>query len=107
MNSEGLARVAVIGSGAWGTTLALILARSEPVVLLCQSAETAERLSAERRNERRLPGIDLPAAIRPTADPDALASADLVIVAVPSSHLRETIGRLGRSEEHTSELQSQ
>ena len=95
VSSDGLAHVAVIGSGAWGTTLALILARLEPVVLLCQSAETAERLAAERRNERRLPGIDLPAAIRPTADPDALASADLVIVAVPSSHLRETIGRLG------------
>ena len=90
-------RVAVIGSGAWGTTLALLVARTEPVTLLCHSEATAERLRTERRNERRLPGIDLPADVHPTADPAALTGAELVIVAVPSSHLRETIGRLASS----------
>jgi glycerol-3-phosphate dehydrogenase (NAD(P)+) len=87
-------RVGVVGSGAWGTTLALIVARVEPVTLLCHSAETAERLRAERRNERRLPGVELPAAIHPTADASALGGAELVIVAVPSAHLRETVARV-------------
>jgi glycerol-3-phosphate dehydrogenase (NAD(P)+) len=87
-------RIAVVGSGAWGTTLALLVARSEPVTLLCHSEETAERLRAERRNERRLPGVALPEAIRPTSDAAALAGAELVIVAVPSNHLRETMTRL-------------
>jgi len=87
-------RVAVVGSGAWGTTLALLIGRSEPVSLLCHSSETAARLTTERRNERRLPGIDLPAAIVPAADPSVLASADLVILAVPSTHLREMTGRV-------------
>ena len=89
--TDGAPRVAVVGSGAWGTTLALLVARSEPATLLCHSAETAERLRTERRNERRLPGIDLPERIVPTADPAALAGADLVIVAVPSTHLRDTM----------------
>jgi glycerol-3-phosphate dehydrogenase (NAD(P)+) len=93
--TDGAPRVAVIGSGAWGTTLALLVARVEPVTLLCHSAETAERLRTERRNERRLPGIDLPAEVQPSADAAALAGTDLVIVAVPSAHVRETIGRLG------------
>jgi glycerol-3-phosphate dehydrogenase (NAD(P)+) len=92
--TEARPRVAVIGSGAWGTTLAIGLARSEPVTLLCHSPETAARLRSERRNERRLPGIDLPPRVEPTADPDALAGVDLVIVAVPSAHLRETMTRL-------------
>ncbi len=85
-------RVAVVGSGAWGTTLALLIARSEPVSLLCHSSETAARLTTERRNERRLPGIDLPDAVVPSAEPSVLASAELVIMAVPSTHLREMTG---------------
>jgi glycerol-3-phosphate dehydrogenase (NAD(P)+) len=84
-------RVAVIGSGAWGTTLALLVARSEAVTLLCRSPETAARLRADRVNELRLPGIPLPERIQPTADPSALATAELVIVAVPSSHVRESV----------------
>jgi glycerol-3-phosphate dehydrogenase (NAD(P)+) len=95
--TEASPRVAVVGSGAWGTTLAILVARNEPVTLLCHSETTAERLRTERRNERRLPGIDLPAEIHPTADAAALAGAELVIVAVPSAHLRETIGRLAAS----------
>ncbi len=91
------ARVAVVGSGAWGTTLAVLVARSEPVTLLCRSADTAATLESERRNERRLPGVDLPERVRPGADPAVLADADLVIVAVPSAHVRETIGRLAPS----------
>ncbi len=95
--TEGSPRVAVIGSGAWGTTLALLVARSEPVTLLCHSPETAARLQASRRNERRLPGVELPLQLHPTADPVALAGAELVIVAVPSTHLRATMTRLGPS----------
>lgn len=86
----GPPRVAVIGSGAWGTTLATILAEREPTLLLCHSAETAQRITETRRNEARLPGVDLPTRLIASADPAALATAtDLVVFAVPSSHLRE------------------
>ncbi|MBI2776675.1 MAG: NAD(P)-dependent glycerol-3-phosphate dehydrogenase [Chloroflexi bacterium] len=88
------ARVAIVGSGAWGTTLAVLVARSEPVTLLCHSEATAATIRDGRRNERRLPGVDLPAAIIATTDAAALATAELVIVAVPSAHLRETVAGL-------------
>jgi glycerol-3-phosphate dehydrogenase (NAD(P)+) len=88
-------RIAVVGSGAWGTTLALTVARSEPVLLWSHSRETAERIARTRRNEPRLPGIELPRSVLVTADPRALTSAtDLVIVAVPSAHLRATMARV-------------
>jgi glycerol-3-phosphate dehydrogenase (NAD(P)+) len=88
-------RVAVVGTGAWGTTLALLVARSEPVLLVSHSADTAATIAATRRNERRLPGIDLPEHIRPTADSSALETAtDLVILAVPSANLRATVARI-------------
>jgi glycerol-3-phosphate dehydrogenase (NAD(P)+) len=83
------ARVAVIGSGAWGTTLAIGIARREAVTLLCRSPETAARIASERRNEPRLPGVPIPDEVAVTADPAALATAlDLVVFAVPSTHLR-------------------
>ena len=89
-------RVAIVGSGQWGTTLALLLARREPVVLVCRSAETAARIATTRRNEPRLPGVDLPERIAVTADVRILAEGiDLVIVAVPSAHLRDMAGRIG------------
>lgn len=88
--------VAVIGAGAWGTTLAALVARQEPCLLLCRDAEQAERIEVSRRNERRLPGVELPRGLVATADPEALRSAvDLVIVAVPSTHLRAESARLG------------
>lgn len=85
-------RVAVVGAGAWGTTLARLIATAEPVTLLCRSRATAEEIARMRRNERRLPGIEVPAAVRPTADPQALVDAvDLVVFATPSRHLRPTV----------------
>jgi glycerol-3-phosphate dehydrogenase (NAD(P)+) len=82
-------RVAVVGAGAWGTTLAAIVAKREPVLLLCHSEEVAEEISRTHRNERRLPGIDLPDSLVASADPATLVDAtDLVIFATPSSHLR-------------------
>ena len=56
-------RVAVVGAGAWGTTLARLVARDEPVTLLCHSPETAARIAATGRNEARLPGVDLPRTV--------------------------------------------
>ncbi len=95
---DGPARVAVIGSGAWGTTLAVLVAQSEPVLLVTRSAETAEHLEKTRTNHKRLPGIELSPRIQLTADPRRLAGvADLVIVAVPSAHVREVMGRVRKS----------
>ena len=95
---DGPARVAVVGSGAWGTTLAALVAQSEPVLLVTRSEETAEQLEKARKNTRRLPGIDLAPAIRVTADASRLAEAtDLVVIAVPSAHVREVLTRIGAS----------
>jgi glycerol-3-phosphate dehydrogenase (NAD(P)+) len=91
-------RVAVLGAGAWGTTLAVLIGRVEPVFLVTHSAEAAERIERGRRNEARLPGISLPPNVVVTPDETALAgAADLVVVAVPSAHVREVIERVAPS----------
>jgi glycerol-3-phosphate dehydrogenase (NAD(P)+) len=95
--SHGPIGVAVVGSGAWGTTIAALIGRQEPVALLCRSADTAATIQASRRNERRLPGIDLPSGLTATADAGVLEDAGLVILAVPSAHLRTVISGLADS----------
>ena len=89
-------QVAVIGAGAWGTTLAVLLADAQrPVGLWAHSAEAAERLEHERVNERYLPGVVLPPNVRVLTDDAFLAESHrLYVIAVPSSHLRATARRL-------------
>lgn len=86
------ARVAVVGAGAWGTTLALLVAQQEPVLLFARSVEDAAAMERDRQNARRLPGVELPPSVRVSAEPGDLAAATgLVIIAVPSSHIRESV----------------
>ena len=85
-------RVAIVGAGAWGTTLARLIAGVEPVTLLCHSAEVSSEITRTHRHDHRLPGIELPGRVVATADPAALAEAhDLVILATPSRHLRAMV----------------
>ena len=64
------------------------------MTLLSHSRETAARIADSRQNELRVPGIELPPRIEVTAEAKDLESAtDLVIVAVPSAHVRSTVER--------------
>jgi glycerol-3-phosphate dehydrogenase (NAD(P)+) len=93
--ARDVARVAVVGAGAWGTTLAAIVARQEPVSLVARTEQAAAAIQKDRRNERRLPGIDLPDGLMATADPAAVSdAADLVVIAVPSSHVRSAVAAI-------------
>jgi glycerol-3-phosphate dehydrogenase (NAD(P)+) len=88
------ARVAVVGAGAWGTTLAVLVGQQEPVVLLAHTEAAAATLAGDRENRQRLPGISLPERVRPTANPMDIGNADLVVVAVPSAHIRAVIDQV-------------
>lgn len=85
-----MARVAVVGTGGWGTTLAVLTARRTPTVLLGRTRDRAAELASARENRSRLPGVPFPPTLVVTADPAEIAVADLVVFAVPSTRLRET-----------------
>nr|WP_232822076.1 NAD(P)H-dependent glycerol-3-phosphate dehydrogenase [Desertihabitans aurantiacus] len=88
-----MSRVAVMGAGSWGTAFALVLADAgHEVRLWARRSEVAEAVQRTRRNPDYLPDIALPAGIRATADPaDALDGAEVVVLAVPSQRLRESL----------------
>lgn len=81
-----MTKVAVLGSGAFGTALAKVLADQGNVTQLwTRRSELAEAINRTRANERYLPGIPLPAELTATSDlPGALTDAELVLFVVPS-----------------------
>ena len=90
--------VAVVGAGAWGTTIALQLARTGPVTLLARDEPTAAAMAEAHENVRHLPGFRLPVEVEVAADPAAIAdAARLVVVAVPSSGIRKEAARIAAS----------
>ena len=80
-------RLAVIGAGAWGTTLANLLAgKGHPVNLWVYEPDLAARMERDRENDLYLPGVALHANIHPTSDLEAVAQDAGVFVSVPPSH---------------------
>jgi glycerol-3-phosphate dehydrogenase (NAD(P)+) len=85
--------IAVIGAGAWGTALAIHLARAgQPVRLWARDPGRAAAMRAAGENAAHLPGHALPPAVAVTADPGAaLAGASLALLVVPAQHLRAVL----------------
>jgi glycerol-3-phosphate dehydrogenase (NAD(P)+) len=82
-------RVALLGGGSWGTTVASLVARNSPVTLWARDGATVAEINAKHTNEKYLPGSILPAALRATDDiAEAVDSADVVIMGVPSQGFR-------------------
>jgi 1-acyl-sn-glycerol-3-phosphate acyltransferase len=92
-----LRRAAVIGAGAWGTSLSVALARAGlEVDLGTRTAEQAMTVRAARVNERYLPGVALPDGVRVQRAADLeLAHHDLVCFAVPARDLPAAIAAHG------------
>lgn len=84
---------AVLGSGAWGTTFAQVLADAGCTVRLWgRNEDVAHQITTEHVNGRYLPGIVLPETVTATTDvAAALDGVDLVVVAIPSQSARATL----------------
>ena len=95
MTEVSTRRIAVLGGGAWGTALAVHLAREgSSVTLWVRDAALAAAMTASRENRTYLPGVELPPALAPTADLGrALAGAARVVSAVPSHGTRAVMRR--------------
>src|SRR5437762_764075 len=86
-------RVTVVGTGSWGTTLAILSARQGLTThLLTRTEEEAARLNEARENTRFLPGQPFPPHLHVTADAEqALDRCDMLLMVVPSQTMRANI----------------
>ncbi len=93
-----MAKISVMGTGSWGTALAILLHNNGHQVLLWSAhSQKAAALNETREDSKKLPGIKIPEGILITDDEkEALASPDVVVFASPSAYMREISRRLSR-----------
>ena len=92
-----MSRITVLGSGAWGTAIALSLVRKggHEVTLWSHRAESAEALNRHRENLHFLPGFRLPEALHVTSEAGtAVATAEILVCVAPSEFLSQTMARI-------------
>jgi glycerol-3-phosphate dehydrogenase (NAD(P)+) len=82
-------RIAVVGAGSWGTTVASMLAERYDTVVWARESRVAETISARHENPTYLAGFTLTRSLRATTDQnEALRDRQLVVMAVPAQHMR-------------------
>ena len=83
--------IGIIGSGAFGTALAISLSHNGPVDLWARSDAQAQAMQADRENKARLPGVTLPDTLTATSDFDRVASNDILLLAIPMQQIRSVL----------------
>ena len=92
-----MSRIAVIGAGAWGTALAISLARrgGHSIVLWSYVPELAVEIKETGENKPFLPGYVVPMDVTVTSDlAKAVEGADIVLCVTPSEHMRRVVGQI-------------
>ena len=91
MSTQG--KVAIFSAGSWGTAFSMVLADAgNDVTLWARREEVAKSINEQRENPDYLPGIELPPSVSATHDvEEALAGADMMVLATPSQTLRENL----------------
>ncbi len=91
-----MSRIVVLGSGAWGTAIALSLHRhgGHQITLWAHSHEEARQIAAAKENILFLPGFPIPPEIVITGDEAAVSDAHIVVSVIPSEFLRPTLARI-------------
>ena len=91
-------KIAVIGTGGWGTALSGIWSQQgRNISLWGKDRARIDQLVKARENTAYLPGVKLPEAIGLTSDIDVCAAADLIVFVTRSTALRETAGQVKRT----------
>ncbi|MBQ6587791.1 MAG: NAD(P)-dependent glycerol-3-phosphate dehydrogenase [Butyrivibrio sp.] len=85
--------IGIVGAGSWGIALAYLLSNNgHNVIVWSRRQETVDKLSAYHGNEDKLPGVILDDSVKFTCNmEEAVKDKDLIVLVVPSAHMRETV----------------
>ncbi len=91
-----MSRITVLGSGAWGTAIALSLHRrgGHQVALWAHTPELAQHIVDAGENTQFLPEFPIPAGLTVTGDSAVITAADILVSVIPSEFLRPTLLRI-------------
>ena len=87
-------KITVMGSGAWGTALALLLEENGHDVTLWSHSESTTQSLKETHECKMLPGVPLPEAMHFTTDLSSIRESGVVVLATPSFAVRETAAKI-------------
>ena len=89
--------ISILGAGAWGTALAISLAPRHRVTLWARSAQQIADMRSSGKNQQYLPDVALPQSLQLEHDFNAaLHGAEMLILAIPISALRDTLSKISR-----------
>jgi len=89
---ETIMKISIIGSGSWGTAIAILLAENgHDITLWSYTQEECEALSTHKENHPFLPGFKIPREIRHTSDLSHCTGAEIIVCALPSFAVRKTM----------------
>jgi glycerol-3-phosphate dehydrogenase (NAD(P)+) len=88
--------VGIVGSGAWGTTLGLLLAKKGiPTTIWEHQPQRAGEMQQQRENKEFLPGFTFPGTLEVTSDvEEAVYNKEMLILVTPSQRMRENVRKL-------------
>ena len=89
-------KVTVLGSGAWGTALALLLLENGNQVAMWSHHPAALHEIRTQRENPKLPGVPVPERLELAEDMSCVAESDVVVLATPSFAMRETAAKLNQ-----------
>jgi glycerol-3-phosphate dehydrogenase (NAD(P)+) len=93
----GELKVAVLGGGSWGTTVAALTCRNAPVTLWARNPDTVEEINREHSNRTYLPDAKLPESLRASNDiAETVSGADVVVMGIPSQNFRSVLEEVSR-----------
>ena len=96
LDSASSSRVAVVGGGAWGTTLSALASATGPTTLWAREPAVVETVRDRHENQQFMPNVVLPDALGVTNElRQAVTGADVVVVAVPAQHVRSVMAEAG------------
>jgi glycerol-3-phosphate dehydrogenase (NAD(P)+) len=93
----GELKVAVLGGGSWGTTVAALTCRNAPVTLWARNPDTVQEINREHSNRTYLPDAKLPESLRASNDiAETVSGADVVVMGIPSQNFRSVLEEVSR-----------
>lgn len=94
-DSQRQTRIGIVGAGAWGTALAQVMAAAgREVILWAREPEVVEAIDSERENKQFLSGVTLDDNIKATGSLTRATESDIILLAVPAQHVRNTLHAL-------------